>query len=182
MDRVAVVPLIYLRAAGVALGLLALTACATTPEREGPVPLAAGDRVRVTLASRVATGRLQGTVVSVSPDTLVVAREEGGERRLSRAQIEEVEISVSRAAEPLKAAGYGVLAAAPLVLLLVLVVPFAAGEGGTSAVLGFVLVPVAAAAGLGGAIGSGPQDAWVKADWPSQSASALSESFPADSH
>jgi hypothetical protein len=166
----------------VALAQLAVPACATTPEREGPVPLAAGDRVRVTLASRVATGRLQGTVVSVSPDTLVVAREEGGERRLSRSQVQEVEVSVSRAAEPLKAAGYGALAAAPLILLLFLVVPFAAGEGGTSAVLGFVLVPVAAAAAIGGAIGSGPQDAWVEANWPSQFAPALSDSLPADSH
>jgi hypothetical protein len=165
-----------------ALGLLLLMACATTPGQESRIHVAPGDRVRVTLANRVAIGPVQGTVASITPDTLVVAREEGGERRLSRSQVQEVEVSVSRAAEPLKAAGYGVLAAAPLVLLLFLVVPFAAGEGGTSAVLGFVLVPVAAAAAIGGAIGSGPQDAWVEANWPSQFAPALSDSFPADSH
>jgi hypothetical protein len=161
----------------VALALLPLTGCATTPKQLGPIPIAPGDRVRVTLANRVAVGPVQGTVASISSDTLVVAREEGGVRRLSRGQVEEVEVSVSRAAEPLKAAGYGVLAAAPIVLLLVLVVPFAAGESGTSAI-GFVFLPVAAGAALGGIIGSGPQDAWVEANWPSQPAPAPSDSFP----
>ena len=147
----------------VAFALLALTACATTREREGPVPLAAGDRVRVRLASRVATGRLQGTVVSVLPDTLVVAREEGGERCLSRAQVEEVEVSVSRTDEGVKAAGYGFLAAAPLLIIPVIFMVLEPQVG--AAALGYVLLPAAGAAALGAVIGSGPQDVWAPAVW-----------------
>jgi hypothetical protein len=162
----------------VALALLAVPACATTPEREGPVPLAAGDRVRVTLASRVATGRLQGTVVSVSPDTLVVAREEGGERRLSRAQIEEIEISMSRREEGVKAAGYGFLAAAPLLVIPVIFIILEPQVG--AAALGYVLLPAAGAAVLGAVIGSGPQDAWVPAVWSFTSSPAPAESVPAE--
>jgi len=39
------------------------------------VPIAPGQRVRVTLSSRVATGPLQGRVVSVQPDTLTIERQ-----------------------------------------------------------------------------------------------------------
>jgi hypothetical protein len=159
--------------------LMPLIACATTQEREGPVPLAAGDRVRVSLASRVATGRLQGTLVSVSPDTLVVAREEGGERRLSRGQVEEVEVSVSRTQEPVKAAQYGVLAAAPFLVLALLFVRPVAGEAGTSGAV-IVFVPVVAAAAVGAAIGSGVQDVWVEADWSSVPVAARSDSVPSE--
>lgn len=158
----------------VPLALLPLTACATTREGEEPVPLAAGHRVRVTLASRVATGPVQGTIASVSPDTLVVAREEGGERRLSRSQVEEVEVSVSRTVQPVRAAGYGALTVAPLVILLVLVVPLTT-EGGNAAIP-YAFFPLVGAALLGAMIGSGPQDAWVQAIWPAQHAPALSDS------
>ena len=162
----------------VTLALLAVLACATTPAREGPVPLAVGDRVRVTLASRVATGRLQGTVVSASPDTLAVAREEGGERRLSRAQIAEIEISLSRREEGVKAAGYGLLAAAPLLVIPVIFIILEPQVG--AAALGYVLLPAAGAAAIGAVIGSGPQDAWVPAVWSSIPSPAAADSVPAE--
>ena len=73
------------RRRGLALALAATAACATVPKPGGPILVAPDQRVRVTLSSRVATGPLQGTVVSIYPDTLVVAREEGGERRVSSA-------------------------------------------------------------------------------------------------
>lgn len=143
---------------------------------EAPVPLAAGHRVRVTLANRVATGPVQGTIASISPDTLVVAREEGSERRLSRSQVEEVEVSVSRNVEPVKAAQYGVLAAAPFLLLALLFAPSVAGEADAS-LFAIIFVPVAAAAGVGAAIGSGAQDVWVDAEWSSDPAPARPDSI-----
>jgi hypothetical protein len=152
----------------VPLALLLLTACATTPESQAPIPLTTGDRVRITLANRVATGPVLGTVVSLSPDTIVVAREKGGERRLSRAQVQEVEISVSRKCEPGKAVGYGVLAAAPLLIIPVIFTVVSDIQTGV-AILGFVLLPAAIAGGVGGLISGGPQDAWVTAVWPSHS-------------
>ena len=141
------------------------TACATIPTRQEAIPIEEGQRVRITLASRVATGRLRGTVASLTPDTLVVAREEGGERRLSRSQVESVEVSVSRTVEPVKAAGYGVLTAAPLIALVILILPFAGCECGAAA-FWYLLGPVAAAGTVGALIGSGPQDVWVEAVWP----------------
>ncbi len=138
------------------------------------MPLTPGQRVRVTLSSRVATGPLQGTVVSALPDTVTIEREEGGARRISRTQIDRIEVSVARVREPEKAAGYGILAAAPLLVLAVILSPIAAGESGSTAI-GIVLVPLAAVAAVGAAIGSGKQDVWVEASWPT-----LEEVVPAD--
>lgn len=147
--------------------LLAATACATISQRQEAVPIEEGQRVRITLANRVATGPLQGTVLSFAPDTLVVAREEGGERRLSRSQVEEVEVSVSRTVEPVKAAGYGVLTAAPLIVPVFLVLSAGVCECGGAA-FWYLLGPVAAAGAVGALIGSGPQDVWVEAVWPTE--------------
>ena len=149
---------------------IALTAqgCATVPRGQSAIPVETGQRVRVTLASRVATGRLQGTIVSISPDTLAVEREEGGERRLSRGQVDEVEISVSRTVEPVKAAGYGVLAAAPLIVPMLIIVPIVVPEY-SGAAFGLILGPVAAAAAVGALMGSGPHDVWVEGIWASDS-------------
>jgi hypothetical protein len=156
--------------------LVAATACATIPQRGSTVPIEVGQRVRITLASRVATGRLQGTVASLSPDTLVVAREEGGERRLSRSQVEEVDVSVSRTVEPVKAAGYGVLTAAPLIVPVFLVLSAGVCECGGAA-FWYLLGPIAAAGTVGALIGSGPQDVWVEAVWPTEIRSESSDSL-----
>jgi hypothetical protein len=137
------------------------------PKEQSAIPVETGQRVRVTLASRVATGHLQGTVLSISPDTLAVEREEGGERRLSRGQVEEVEVSVSKTVEPLKAAGYGVLAAAPLLMPAIIVLPLLLTPEFGGAAIGLVLMPVAAAGAVGALIGSGPQDVWVEGIWAS---------------
>lgn len=161
-------------------GLLAIAliaqGCATVPKGQSAIPVETGQRVRVTLASRVATGRLQGTVLSISPDTLAVLREEGGERRLSRGQVEEVEVSVSRTVEPVKAAGYGVLAAAPLLVPVIIVLPLLVAPEYAGAAVGLVLGPVVAAGAVGALIGSGPQDVWVEGIWASDSLP-----FPPDS-
>jgi hypothetical protein len=148
------------------MALAATTACVTVPLPEGPVLIATGQRVRITLSSRVATGPLQGSIRSLSPDTLVVLREEGGERRLTRSQIDRIEVSVTQVRDPMRAAGYGILAGAPLLIPLAIVLPLVAAEYGAdaSAVL-LVLVPVAALAAVGAIIGSGPQDVWVEAMW-----------------
>ena len=154
--------------AGVLAIALSPQACATMPKGQSAIPVETGQRVRVTLASRVATGRLQGTVLSISPDTLAVEREEGGERRLSRSQVEEVEVSVSRTVEPVKAAGYGVLAAAPLLVPMIIIVPLIVPEY-AGAAFGLILGPIAAAAAVGALMGSGPQDVWVEGLWASDS-------------
>lgn len=180
MDRVLVGVSTPSRASILSIALAVWTACATVPERQVAIPVEMGQRVRVTLASRVATGPLQGTVVSVSPDTLLIAREEGGERRLSRRQVEEVEVSVSRTVEPMKAAGYGIVAAAPFLVLATLFAPIVAGESDAS-LFAIIFVPVGVAAGIGAVIGSGPQDVWVEAIWPSSSAPASPDSLHSES-
>ena len=157
--------------------LPAPTACATTPEPDDTIPLTAGQRVRITLTNRVATGPVQGTLMSVAPDTLVIAREEGGERRLSRNLVQDVEVSVSRTVDPMRAGQYGILAAAPLLLLAVLFAPVAAGES-YATTFAIIFVPVAAAAAVGAAIGSGAQDVWVEASWLSDPALGRSDSLP----
>jgi hypothetical protein len=121
--------------------------------------------VRVTLSSRVATGPLQGTVVSVLPDTLTVEREEGGARLLTRRQIDEIEISMITVRDPMRAAGYGILAGAPLLVPLAIFAGIIAYEAGTSAVI-VVLAPAAGLAAAGAIMGGGPQDVWVDAFWP----------------
>lgn len=178
MGRVAVGVSTPSRASILSIALAALTACASVPERQGAIPVEMGQRVRITLASRAATGPLQGTVVSVSPDTLLIAREEGGERRLSRSQVEEVEVSVARTSEPGKALGYGVLVAGPLIGIASVVA--LTSEYGF-AVFGVIFAPVAAVAALGGLIGGGPQDVWVEAIWPSISAPASPDSLHSES-
>lgn len=177
MGRLAVGVSTPSRASILSIALAALTACASVPERQGAIPVEMGQRVRITLASRAATGPLQGTVVSVSPDTLLIAREEGGERRLSRSQVEEVEVSVARTSEPGKAVGYGVLVVAPLIGIA-LVFALTSEYGFT--VFGLILAPVAAVAAVGGLIGSGPQDVWVKALWPAEQMQLPADSLPED--
>ena len=159
-------------------GLLAIAlagqACATMPKGQGSIPIETGQRVRITLASRVATGRLQGTIVSISTDTLAVEREEGGGRRLSRSQVEEIEVSISRTVEPVKAAGYGILTAAPLIIPVVVILAFSPyGLAGFQ----ILLVPVAAAGAVGALIGSGPQDVWVEGIWASDSVEVSPDSL-----
>jgi hypothetical protein len=129
------------------------------------VPIAPGQRVRVTLSSRVATGPLQGRVVSVQPDTLTIEREEGGERRITRHQMDVIEISVTRIRDPMRAAGYGILAGAPLFIPLAIVATLFAAEAGVSVYI-IVLAPAAGLAVVGAIIGGGPQDVWVDAFWP----------------
>lgn len=162
---------------GVLAIALAAEACATVPKQHSPVPIEIGQRVRVTLASRVATGRLQGTVLSISPDTIAVEREEGGERRLSRTQVDEVEVSVSRIVEPVKAAGYGLLAAAPLLVPMIILIPLVVPEY-AGAAFGLLVGPVAAAAAVGALMGSGPQDVWVDGIWASDSIPVPPDSLP----
>lgn len=166
---------------GIALLLAASTACVTVPMPETPVPIATGQRVRITLSSRVATGPVQGSVRSVSPDTLVVLREEGGERRLTRDQIDEIEVSVTQVRDPMRAAGYGILAGAPVLIPLVIVLPLLAAEYGTDApalsTVLVVLVPVAMFAAAGAIIGSGPQDVWVDAIWTASLAPGATDSL-----
>lgn len=164
----------------VLLAVAATAACATVTARpEDPIPVEVDQRVRVTLSSRAALGPLQGTVVSVSPDTLVVAREEGGVRRLSRNQIDEIEVSLTRTRDPVSAAGYGILAGAPLLIPLIILAPLVAYESKSGAV-GIVLVPIAALAGIGAAIGSGPQDVWVDASWDATGAPTPADSLPTE--
>lgn len=162
-----------------ALLLAALTACATVPTPVDPVALSPGQRVRVTLASRVAPAPLQGTLLFASPDSLVVRREEGGERRFSRTQVERVEVSVARTSEPEKAAGYGILAGAPLLIPLIILAPIVAYEAGKETMM-IILVPVAALAAVGAAIGSGEQDVWVEASWPRLEAVVPTDSIGAE--
>ena len=127
----------------------------------------AGDRVRVTLASRIAPAPLIGTVVEIGPDTLVVEREEGGLRRLSRAQVGRIEVSVRREYEGGKAAGYGVFAAAPLLVLLGIAAPIIAAEGNDAWVLAMLGVAVGGSLLVGVLIGgTTPQDTWTDAHWP----------------
>ena len=132
-----------------------------------------GQRVRVTLSSRVATGPLQGTIASVLPDTVTIEREEGGVRHLTRGQIDEIEVSVTRVRDPMRAAGYGILAGAPLLVPLAIFAGLLASEygAGTWTIL-VVLVPAAGLATVGAIIGGGPQDVWVDAIWPSNPAAA----------
>lgn len=159
------------RAAVLLIGAF-LPACASAPvdRPETPVPLHAGQRVRVTLSNRFAPAPLVGTVEAVSPDTLVVRRETGGVRRLSRAVVERVEASVARERDPSRAAGEAILAGAPLLIPLGVVLVLAHDEIGYGGELSFLLplliVPVAVLATTGAVIGGGPQDVWVEATWP----------------
>lgn len=143
-----------------------------------------GDRVRVILASRIAPAALIGTVTGIGPDTLVVEREEGGSRRLSRAQVGRIEVSVRREYEGGRAALNGFLVMSPLVALAV--VFFLMGPGDVSA----AAATLAIVAGLGGAVagamigGTSQQDTWVEARWPDQLApsgevDSLSSDLPA---
>lgn len=167
------------RPRGVALVVLTalVPACASVPvERPaGPVAVEPGDRVRVTLAHRFAPAPLVGTVIAVGPDTLAVEREEGGERRLARALVERVEVSVARESDPTRAAGEGILAGAPWLVPLAVVLVLFGDEitDGESAVglWPIFVVPVAALAIVGAVLGGGPQDVWVAADWPADPAS-----------
>lgn len=130
------------------------------------MPLTPGQRVRVTLSSRVATGALQGTILSVLPDTVSIEREEGGVRRLTRGQVDEIEVSLTTVRDPMRAAGYGILAGAPLLIPLALFAGIVASEYGAGAwVVPFVLAPVAGLAAAGAIMGGGPQDVWVDAFW-----------------
>lgn len=132
-----------------------------------------GNRVRVTLASRIAPAPLIGTVTEVGPDTLEVEREKGGFRRLSRAQVGRIEVSVRREFEGAKAAGYGFLAATPLLVLLAIAAPIIAAEG-NDAVVWAVLGAAVGGSLLAGALigGTTPQDTWVEARWPEPPATA----------
>ena len=142
------------------------------------MPITTGQRVRITLSSRVATGPLQGSIRSVSPDTLIVMREEGGERRLTRSQVDRIEVSVTKVRDPMRAAGYGILAGAPILVPLVIVLPILAAEYGSDAsIVLAVLVPVAALAAVGAIIGSGPQDVWTDAAWTGASAPVAADSL-----
>ena len=124
-----------------------------------------GDRVRVTLASRIAPSALIGTVTEVGPDTLVVEREEGGSRQLSRAQVGRLEVSVRREYEGGRAALNGFLVMSPLVVLGVIF--YVLSPADVSAAAGTLAI----VAGLGGAVagaligGTTPQDTWVEARW-----------------
>jgi hypothetical protein len=154
-----------------------MSACATVraPSTE-PIEVAADQRVRVILSSRVATGPLQGLVVAVSPDSLVVAREEGGVRRLSRSQVARVEVSVERVRDPLGAAGDGVLLTLPwLIVGLPVVTLLATNE--TEALLLYVVAPVVGVATITAVLGGGPQDVWVEASWPGTAAPTPTDSL-----
>lgn len=131
-----------------------------------PRNIRTGDRVRVTLASRIAPAPLVGMVIEIDPDTLTIEREEGGLRRLSRIQIESIEVSVRRELETGEAAGYGILAAAPLLVLLAIALPIVAAEAGGAA--WSILGAAVGGSMLVGALigGTTPQDTWVEARWP----------------
>lgn len=150
----------------ITLLIAALTACASVPTPEEPIAITPGQRVRVTLSSRVAPGRLQGTIVSVLPDTVTIEREEGGVRPLTRRQIDEIEVSVTKVRDPMRAAGYGILAGAPLLVPLAIFAGLIAYEAGTSTLI-VILAPAAGLAAVGAIMGGGPQDVWVDASWPS---------------
>ncbi|MGH7567058.1 MAG: hypothetical protein ACREK2_09535 [Gemmatimonadota bacterium] len=165
------------RSLALVLGAAILGACATAPAHPvEPIPVEIDQRVRVTLSSRVALGPLIGTVISVSSDTLAVAREEGGVRRLSRSQIERVEVRVERVRDPMGAAGNGILVALPWLLIGVPAVALL-GEGSPDAFLLYVIVPVVGIATVGAVLGGGPQDVWVEASWPGTDAPAPTDSF-----
>ena len=141
-----------------------MTACASVPTPEGPVALSPGQRVRVTLSSRAALGALQGNVQSVSVDSLVVEREEGGVRRLSRSQIDDIRVSVARERSFGRGAGLGLITVAPWIAaagVAILLFPPDMGPDETFVkVIGGV---VAVGAVLGGIT---RQDVWVDALWP----------------
>jgi hypothetical protein len=128
-----------------------------------------GDRVRVTLASRIARAPLIGTLTELGPDTLVVEREGGGLRRLSSAQVDRIEVSIRRQYEGGKAAGYGVLAATPLLVLLAIAAPIIAAEGNDALVWAMLGAAVGGSLLVGALIGgTTPQDTWVEAHWPGE--------------
>lgn len=143
------------------------TACVTVPAPPaGPIPVEVDQRVRVTLSSRVALGPLQGTVLLVSPDTLTVEREEGGLRKLSRNQIDRVEVSVEQERDAFGSAGNGLLAAAPFLALGGIALLFFPPDY-KGAAFTFTLLTAGGAVMVGSFMGaSTDQDVWVEASWP----------------
>lgn len=132
----------------------------------------AGDRVRVTLASRFAPGTLIGTVLAAGPDTLVVERDGGGVRKLTSHEVRSVDVSVERQYKSVgKAAGGGLLVASPFLVLLGIGIIRADGPE-ISDLLTAAFVGVAAVGAVAGILvfGTAPQDEWVEATWPLASA------------
>jgi hypothetical protein len=154
--------------------------CATVPARPaGPIPVEVDHRVRVTLSSRVALGPLQGTVLSVSPDTLAVEREEGGVRRLTRSQVDGIQVSTSRERDPVRGAGLGLVAVAPwLVLATIATLLFPPDLRPDNTIL-IVAGGAAAAGAVLGAITH--QDQWVEASWSGTAEPASTDSPDAES-
>jgi hypothetical protein len=108
----------------------------------------------------------------------VIEREEGGIRRLSRSQVGEIRVSVSRERDFVRGARLGLVAVAPwlaLGTLVSLVFPPEVGPGDTFLmVVGGVVV---AGAVLGGIT---RQDLWVEASWPGTEAPLPTDSLGAE--
>lgn len=150
-----------------ALSMITFVSPATSQEPSGqgePPTIKSGDRVRITLARRIAPGPVVGTVASIGVDTLVVERD-GDLRSLARGQIATIEVSQGRKTNTARAAGYGVLAALPVIGLLVVFLP-AASEAQPAAYI-FIGAVVAGSALLGALIGgTTPEEDWVEGRWP----------------
>jgi hypothetical protein len=117
-------------------------------------------------------------VVSISPDTLVVEREEGGERRLTRSQVDGIRVSTSRQRNPIGGAGLGLVAVAPwlaLATIATLLFPPDLRPDNT------ILIVAGGAAAAGAVLGAiTHQDKWVEAFWPGTSAPLPTDSFPTE--
>jgi hypothetical protein len=109
----------------------------------------------------------------------MIEREEGGVRLLTRRQIDEIEISMTTVRDPMRAAGYGIMAGAPLLVPLAIFAGLFAYEAGTSALL-IVLAPAAGLAAVGAIMGGGPQDVWVDAFWPPDPGPASADTAAAE--
>jgi hypothetical protein len=152
----------------VALLMLAILLTATPAFAQGTTAVRIGDRVRATLAGRLAAAPLIGTVISVSRDTLVIEREDGSVRALAAARVEKVEVGLTGESDSTKDNASLLVPALFLVPVAILFpVALIKGEAGGGAVaLGVLLVSAAAVGTFGGRIGSGPEDLWFEADWP----------------
>jgi hypothetical protein len=128
-----------------------------------------GDRVRVTLASRVAPAPLVGNVLAMTPDTLVVEREEGGVLRVTSRQVDRIDVSIERRHKTFgEAAGAGLRVASPLLALLAVAGVAAGGGEIAGSYVAAVVLGVAAASAFGGAwlFGTTAEDVWVEATLP----------------
>jgi hypothetical protein len=105
----------------------------------------------------------------MTPDTLVVEREEGGVLRVTSRQVDRIDVSIERRHKTFgEAAGAGLLVASPLLALLAVAGVAAGGGEIPGSYVAAVVLGVAAASAFGGAwlFGTTAEDVWVEATLP----------------